>query len=540
MREVANNPDLRRVQLAWAGSVFGNWGYLVALTVYAYSEGGAAAVGLVGVIRLVPSAFAAPFVAVLGDRLQRQRVMMFTDLARAVLMAAAGLVIWTDGPAPAVYAIVALASLIGTGFRPAQAALLPSLARTPSELTAANVASSSVESIAMFGGPALGGLLLAVTSTEVVFGVNALTFLWSAALVARVRGGADAAARPRKPSFFAEAGAGFAALRREPSARLLVSLYAAQTLVAGTLSVFIVVTALELLERGESAVGVLTSAIGLGGVIGAVVAAALVARQRMGVDMAMGLVLFGGPLALIAVWPEAALAFVLLAVIGMGNTIVDVSAITLLQRSVPDDVLARVFGVLQGVLLGTMGIGSLLAPALIATIGVRPALAVVGCILPVAAALFGRSLARLDRVAPAPGTELALLRANEIFAPLPEPVLEGLTGSLVRLELPAGEQILRRGDAGDRFYLVEAGEVAVQPADGPARTLGPGESFGEIALLRDVPRTADVTTQTNVTLLALERDEFIAAVTGHAPSAEAADAVISDRLGTVRAGLAST
>jgi MFS family permease len=533
------NPDLRRVQLAWAGSVFGNWGYMVALGVYAYQEGGPAAVGLVGVLRMLPSALAAPFVAVLGDRLRRDLVMVVTDIVRAALMVAAALVIAVEGPALAVYLIVAASSVVGTGFRPAQAALLPSLARTPAELTAANVASSTVESVGMFLGPALGGLLLAATNTEVVFLANAATFLWSAGMVARIKGGREAPPRPRQPSFLTEAGAGFRMLAGEPNARLLVSLYAAQTLVAGMLSVFLVVTALELLETGESGVGALTSAVGVGGLVGAVLAVALTARQRLGADLALGLVLFGGPLALVAAWPNPVVAFLLICLVGAGNTIVDVAAITLMQRTVPDEVLARVFGVLQGVLLGTMAIGSLIAPALVEGLGLRPGLVVAGCLLPLVALLVFRSLSRLDRMAPAPGPELELLRADPIFAPLPEPVLEQLASSLVRVEQAAGEPILRRGDPGDRYYIVERGEVVVEPENRPAQVLGPAAGFGEIALLRDVPRTADVTARTDVTLLALERDDFIAAVTGHASSADAADAVIAGRLDTVRTGLAS-
>ena len=155
--DVFRNRDLRRLQLAWIGSIIGNWAYLVALVVYAYDQGGAAAVGIVGVLRMLPAAFAAPIVATLADRYPRKLVLIGADLIRAVLMVLAGLAIYWDGPAPAVYAIVTLATVAGTVFRPAQAALLPSLARTPAELTAANVASSTFESVGSFAGPALGG-----------------------------------------------------------------------------------------------------------------------------------------------------------------------------------------------------------------------------------------------------------------------------------------------------------------------------------------------------------------------------------------------
>jgi hypothetical protein len=218
---------------------------------------------------------------------------------------------------------------------------------------------------------------------------------------------------------------------------------------------------------------------------------------------------------------------------------VDVSAVTLMQRAVPDEVLSRVFGVMQSLLLGAMAVGAVVGPVLVEGFGIRTALVIVGVSLPVVALVAVVPLSRLDRAAAGPPPEVELLRGLEIFAPLPGPPLEELAKSLVRVELPAGTTVFSRGDHGDRFYIVESGEVVVQPEDQPARTLGPGEGFGEIALLRDVPRTADVVAKTDVALLALEREEFIAVVTGDASTAEAADAVIAANLGEVRAGMAS-
>ena len=172
MRDVLASPALRRLQLAWLGSILGNWAYLVALGVYAYEQGGAAAVGLVGVIRLIPGALAAPFTSALADRYPRVWVMIGSDLIRCALMLAASATIATDGPAPVVYVLVGLTTIATTVFRPAQSALLPALVRSPAELTAANVASSTLESAGTFLGPALGGMLLAVSSAEVVFAAN--------------------------------------------------------------------------------------------------------------------------------------------------------------------------------------------------------------------------------------------------------------------------------------------------------------------------------------------------------------------------------
>jgi MFS family permease len=539
-RDVFRNADLRRLELAWAGSVAGEWSYVVALAVFAYQAGGATAVGLVGVIRFLPSAVAAPFTALLGDRYPRERVMLGADLVRAFTLAVAAAAVFADAPAGAIYGLAGFVSLVSTAFQPAQAALLPSLARRPEELTAANVASSTIESVGSFAGPALGGLLLALTGTGVVFAATAATFAWSAVLVARIRAGKrderQAAAGDGRAR---TALAGFRLIGSEARLRLLVGLYAAQTLVAGALNVLIVITALELLDLGEAGVGFLNSAVGAGGLAGVVVALALVGRRRLASDFRLGLILWGVPIVLIGVWPERATVFALLALLGIGNTLVDVAGLTLLQRAVPDDVLARVFGVLESLVVGTIGLGAVAAPLLVAVLGVRGALVATGALLPLLAALTWRRLARIDAALTVPQRQLDLLRALPLFAPLPAAAIEHLAASLIPVEVSAGGEIVRQGDPGDRFYVVSEGEVEVAVDGARGATLRAGDSFGEIALLRDVPRTATVTAAGEASLYALERDEFIAAVTGHPASAAAADAVVATRLGSLRPGMAS-
>lgn len=539
--DVFRNPNLRRVELAWAGSITGEWSYAIALAVYAYDAGGATAVGLVGVIRFLPSAVVAPFAALLGDRFRRERVMLAADLVRAAAMALAAAAVALDAPAAAVYVLAGLVAVVSTAFQPAKTALLPSLARTPEELTAANVGSSTIDSVGSFAGPALGGILLALTGTEVVFAATAGTFLWSALLVARIDARDSAAEEPgaRRQRIAEEALAGFRTIAGDPRLRLLVGLFSAQTLVAGALNVLIVVAALELLDLGAAGPGYLNSAVGVGGLVGAALALALVGRRRLAGDFGAGLVLWGLPLVAVGLWPDPAVALAVLAVVGVGNTLVDVSALTLLQRAVPGDVLARVFGVLESLIVGTIGLGAILAPLLIAAFGVRGALVATGALLPVLAVLSWPRLRALDAAAAPPGAELDLLRSIPIFAPLPAGTLEHLAASLTRTEIAAGEQVFRQGEAGDRFYVVGAGRVTID-VDGATRSmLGPGEFFGEIALLRDVPRTATARAASDAELYSLDRDEFIAAVTGHPASAEAADAVIGARLGSLRPGLAS-
>jgi len=533
LRDVLASPALRRLQLAWAGSILGGWAYLVALGVYAYDEGGAPAVGLVALIRLVPAALAAPLTASLVDRFPRVTVMIVSDLARFALMLVAAAVIAADGPAPAVYLTVAVSQVVGTVFRPAKAALLPGLARTPAELTAANVASSTIESVGTFLGPAFGGLLLAVSTPQLVFAVNGLTFLWSAALVVGLR----RFEMPREPSTSVDAAdaeravlAGIATIVREPTLRTLVGLYGAQTLVAGALNVLVVVTAFELLDLEAAGVGLLYAAIGVGGLIGGFVALVLAGGGRLARDFAIGLALFGLPLVLIGGAPGTVLAVVALGVLGIGNSIVDVNAVTIMQRAVPDAVLGRALGALDGLLLASLGLGALLAPGLIALVGAKAALVAVGLVLPALALLTRPRLRALDRATAAPEAT-SLLRRVPMLAALPEPVLERLAREAIDAPFRAGTPILREGEAGDRFYVVRAGTVEIL-----GRRFGPGTGFGEIALLRDVSRTATALAVTDVELVALARGPFVAAVTGHAPAAAAADTVVAARLGAFSVG----
>ena len=534
---VFRNPNIRRIEGAWAASVMAHWSYGIALAVFAYRDGGAAAVGLIGLVRFLPSAIASPFAAVLSDRFRRERVIVTAELTRAVLLAATTAVVVLEGPSALVYVLAAFVAVAYSAVRPAQAALLPSLAKTPQELTAANVTSSTIESLGVFGGPAIGGLLLAATSPDVVFGAAAGAFLVAALLVSRVHVVSAPEPREAREGMLAEFAAGFVTLAHEKGLRVLVLLLVSQTLVAGALNVLLVVSALELLDLGEEGVGFLNSAVGIGGLVGAVVSAALIGR-RLTTNFLIGILLWGIPIGLIGVFPEPATALIFLALVGLGNTLVDVSAFTLLQRAVPDEVLARVFGAVQGLWVATIGIGAIVTPLLIAAVGIRGALMITGVFLPILATLFRGRLSQLDEV-PVPERELALLHGIDLFAPLPAPILESLARALIPVRLKAGEELFRQGDIGDRYYIVADGVVEILVDGQVVRETSPGGYFGEIALLRDIPRTATVRAKNAVELLALDRDDFIAAVTGHAASAEAADSVIAARLGSLRPGLAS-
>jgi len=338
-------------------------------------------------------------------------------------------------------------------------------------------------------------------------------------------------------TILSEAFAGFTAIGRHPALRVMMVPLTAQTAVAGAVQVFIVVAALELLDLGEGGVGYLNAAIGVGAFIGAVGALSFAGARRLSTIFLVGVALMGLPLIAIGVWPELVVAVLVLGLMGFGNSLTDVSGLTLVQRAVSDDVMARVFGVVQMLWLASLGIGAALVPVLIAALGVKGALIATGALLPVLVLLLGAKVAKIDAAAPAPdATELRILGSVPIFAPLPGGSLEHLASRLVPMRLDPGTMIVREGDPGDRFYIVAEGRVEVSQDGVVLSELEPGGYFGEISLIRDVPRTATVTASTSVVLYALDREDFLAAVTGHPQAAEAAETVMSARL----AGLATT
>jgi MFS family permease len=530
---VWRNSNLRWLELAWTASIVGHYAFLIAVSVYAYGIGGEKAVGLVFLARLIPAALVAPFAGMLGDRYPRERVLLVTNVTRISLVGAAAVGVFVDARAWVVYGLSIAATIATTPFRSSQAALTPTLAQTPEELTAANAVASGIESVAVFAGPALAGVLLSVASTGLVFTMTALLIVVSALFLVLIQVGA----RERPPheldasTIAAERLAGFTTLGRNASLRVMIALLTAQTAMFGALQVFLVVLALQLLDLGDAGVGYLNAAIGIGAFVGAVASLSLTGARRLSPAFLIGLVVTGLPLMVIGLWQEVAVAVIALAVIGVGNTFVDVAGLTLIQRTVPDDVLARVFGVIQMLWMASMGIGAALVPALISWLGVKTALVATGAFLPVLVLLLGATVAKIDASAAAPQPdELRLLASVPIFAPLPGASLEHLAARLVPLRLEAGTVVVREGDAGDRFYIIVEGEVEVSQYDRAVSELRAGGYFGEIALLRDVPRTATVTARTDVVLYALDRDDFLASVTGHPQSAEAAETVMSARL----------
>jgi MFS family permease len=524
------NPSLRRLQLAGVGSTIGTGAYAVAISVFAYHAGGARAVGLLFFARWGLAAVVSPWLGVLADRWSRRLVMIGSDLSRVLLVGGIAVLVETNGPALAVYALAVGATIAASAFQPAQAALLPSLAGTAEELTSANVAMSTIGAVGFLAGPALGGALLAATSTSVVFLFTVGALIWSVVCVAQLPSDRVDRAERADEALLASFTAGFRAVLSEPPLRLVVGLTGAQVLVTGAFEVMLVVVALRLLDAGNAGVGWLNSAYGVGGVLGGVAVAALAGRKRLAADFGIGMLLWGVPIALLAVWANLGYALVLIALVGVGGTIIDVAGATLLQRAADEAVLGRVFGVLESLVLVGLAAGAAVTPALVSAVGVRTTLIAAGVLLPVCVLATAGKLRMLDAEARVAAEPLALLRSIAMFAPLPPPVLERLASAATLVAVRAGDVVFSRGDTGDRFYAIESGRVAVGLDDGETRELGAGDFFGEIALLRDVPRTATVRALEDLRLYALERDDFIAAVTGHAPSREAADSVVAARL----------
>lgn len=531
-REVFRNANLRWLELAWTASIIGHYAYLVAVSVYAYDVGGENAVGLVFLARLIPAALASPFAGLLGDRYRREKVLLWTNVVRTVLVGAAAFGVYLDADPLVVYVLAIAATIVTTPFRSAQAALTPALARSPSELTAANAVASGVDSLALFAGPAIAGLLLALAGSDIVFALTALLIVVSTVFVLLIR---VETARPRHEieadTIVSELFAGFRAIGAHSSLRVLIGLIAAQPAVAGVVQVFIVVASIELFDFGKGGVGLLNAAIGVGAFVGALAALSLTGARRLSPAFMLGMALWGVPLVVLGLWPEALLAILLFGVIGFGNSIANVSGLTLVQRTVPDEVMARVFGVIQMLALASMGIGAAIAPVLISLFGLEGALIATGAFLPVLVLLSRPWLTKIDAEAEVPADdELRILTSVPIFTPLPGTSLEHLATRLVPLRVEAGSVIMREGDTGDRFYIVATGELEVSQEGVALADLSTGDYFGEIALLRDTTRTATVTARTDVVLYALDREDFLAAVTGHPQSAEAAESVMTARL----------
>jgi len=524
------NRSLLRVVLAWLAFNSAEWGVWLALTVWAYTYGGAAAVSLIIIVQLVPAIFIAPYLGAITDRARAGRVLFFGLLVMGASMAALAVVIALDAPPLLVFILAPLMNLALSVPRPAQAALLPGVVRTPLELTAANVVSSWMENASVLLAPALTGVLLGVGGPELAIAVLAGCTLAGAAFLVTIPGPRPMAERGKGVSLTAEVRSSVAAVWRVPAVRTLVGVVGLQYILVGALDVLYVVLAITTLGIGESGAGYLNAAFGAGGVIGVAVTATLVARRRLAPALVAGIVTAALALGLLGLYPTVAGAFLLLAVAGVSRSVFDVTGRILLQRAAPPQVLGQVFALLESLMCIGLAFGAIFVPVLVGLSGASAALIGTAVLLLVIVAVVWKRLRSIDDNADVPQVQIQLLRLIPIFAPLPAPELEGLARALEPVHVAAGTTVIREGDAGDRFYAIATGELRVTRSGHDVTTLVRGDGCGEIALIEDVPRTATVTALTDAELYSLTKEPFILALTGHAPSARAAGDMVSRRL----------
>jgi hypothetical protein len=436
-----------------------------------------------------------------------------------------------DGPTALVFALAPIVNLALCVPRPAQATALPGVVESPEELAAANGAQGWIESISMIGAPLLVAVLLALDGPALATGAMALLALGAAVCVLPVKG-PDVFAR--EPGADAGVGAAVAASVRAVASNrpvlLLLLIMAAQYAIVGALDLLFVVLAINVLGMGQAGAGYLTAAFGAGGLAAAVVTAGLIGGRRLAPALIGGAALASIALMGLAALPPVAGAFLLVAAAGLGRTVLDVTGRTLLQRTSPPAVLAGVFGILESLLNAGLALGSVLVPLLIWLGGVQVALVGTAGLLVALLAITGRQLWIVDSQADVPLTEIYLLRSIPLFAALPAPTVETLARSLVRMSVPGGSVLIRQGDPGDRYYAIGRGELTVFRDGRELARLSRGDGVGEIALLRDTPRTATVVAGADAEVYALERELFLLAVTGHPHAARSANAIVDERL----------
>jgi MFS family permease len=390
-----NSASLRRAQLAFALIWTGEWAVMVTLGVVAFRDGGSAAVGVVTALRMLPAALLTPFAAVIADAVRRERVLAFVGMIRAATLGAAAAVLALDGPLATLCALMVLATIAQTLYRPTHSALLPALCPGPDELTSANLVRGLLDSLGTLGGPLAAAVGLAVSGPAAMFAACAACSLWAAILVV----GLPYEPPPRSaplPIGTRASLEGFRAIAADRGLLLVTGLTAVQTFTRGTLSVMSVIVAIRLLETGPPGAGILNGAVGAGALLGSCLALLLVRTGRLAMWLGIGVALWGLPVAAIGAVPQEAAAIALLALVGIGNALVDVGAFTLPARLADESVIARVFAGFEGILTLGVAAGASLAPVVIELLGIRGALVALGLVGPVSVAVAWPALRRLD------------------------------------------------------------------------------------------------------------------------------------------------
>src|SRR6478736_2160579 len=494
VRLVGRSRRLTWAQAAWAAYITAEQGLEIALVVFAYGHGGITAAGLLAAARSAASAVTAPFTAGLGDRFDRRLVLVAAALLTSAVVACMSLAVAMAHGRWPVFVLAVVAAVVIPVYRPVQAALLPRLSDTPAQLTAANVIVSMLEGVGNLAGPALAAL--AALSFATALAVSRVPSTPAAALAAGV-------SRTRRLL------AGFATVASNPDVRVLMGTFGLSMVVWGAFfQVLVVAVAVQRLGAAEGGAGLLASAAGIGAILGAIGSAGLVGRPRLVPAMAAGVIAWSAALVALAVTTATVVAYAMVIVTGTGLVLMDVVTFTLLQRAADDRLLARVFGVLESLMRAAIGLGALTVAALASVTSLSTTLVLVGALQPVGLLVAWRGLSRVDRLAAADPARIRLLRSVELFSFLPPAELERVAGHLQRVDAESGDVLMRQGDRGDRVFLVKSGAVEVISDGFHVTDLGPGSLVGEIALLRDVPRTATVRVADPAELYALELGEL--------------------------------
>jgi CRP-like cAMP-binding protein/MFS family permease len=521
--------DFRLLMGAFVTSTVGSWAYNVALTVWIFQETHSAAwVGAATIGRFLPALVFSAYGGVLAERFERFRLMAHLDVASGVIMVV--LAIETSVHVPVALAIItaALTSVIGTAYEPAVAASTPQLVGER-DLGSANALRNTIDNVVVIAGPGLGAVLLLIGPPAIAIAMNAVSFFVSAALVMRIR----SRSTPVDVTQGGEVGAfrqmlvGARAITSSPTAAVLVAYSVVATLVFGVDTVLFVILSRDVLGTGAEGYGYLLAGLGTGGVLAAGAVARLERMSRLGLIILAGMGIYCGPTLLFLFVSSPTVAFVIEAVRGAGTLVVDVLAISALQRSLPSDLLARVFGAFNTFVLGAVLVGASVAPPVIGQFGLRATLWLAGAGIPAACILGWPALRRMDRQAAARQAVLqpriSLLKSCDLFESTSLGTLEQLAGTAAEMDVGAGHTVVREGDPADDFFVIASGAVAVtgqgqRPLPVALGELGAGDYFGEIGLIEGIPRTATVTTTRPCRLLRIVGTDFIAALTESAPS----------------------
>ncbi len=529
-RTALGERDLRLLFGGLLISATGSWAYNVALLAFVFERTHSLGwVGAAGVARLVPQLLLSVYGGVLAERTERIRLMVGSDLLCAVWQAGIAVVAAAQGPPALALALAALTSASGVVYQPATAATIPQIV-DEDDLAAANALNSTIEELVVIAGPAIGAVVLVLSSATLVFAINAGSFALSALIVSRIQ-------TRNEPVDVTEGGTSGPLRQMLVGVRTITDLAAARTLVAysvlvsfvyGTDTVLFVGVSEHRLGTGPQGFGYLLAGLGAGGVLAAGMVNRLAGSRRLGAIILAGALGYSLPTALLAIIHSPVLAFLVQVFRGGSTLIVDVLAVTALQRAVASDQLARVFGVFFAFVLGAITLGTVLTPVAVSALGLDGGLFLMAA-GPAVLALAGYpALAAIDRETGDQARKLAptvaLLQRLEIFEKASRPILERLAAAATELRFAPATVIVREGDTADALYVLADGEVRVTArgegggSERPLRVMTAPSYFGEIGVLGRIPRTATVTAVTDCSCERIDGDALLEALTASPPS----------------------